>query len=70
MTSATGLVIGLGEIFGGGIGPVIAGYIAQNFGIQHVLQLPLATMVLGLLVVINIKETAPVRLARKMKSSL
>lgn len=70
MTSATGLVIGLGEIFGGGIGPVIAGYIAQNFGIQHVLQLPLATMVLGLLVVISIKETAPVRLARKMKSSL
>lgn len=58
MATATGMVIGVGEIFGGGIAPGIAGYIAKNYGIEHTLPLAFAAMVLGLIIVLPLKETA------------
>lgn len=61
MSTASGVVVGVGEIFGGGIAPVIAGYVAQNFGIQYIMHLAAAALVLGLLVVLLLEETAPVR---------
>ena len=33
IASVAGLVIGVGEIFGGGVAPVIAGGIAKNYGV-------------------------------------
>lgn len=65
MTTATGLVVGVGEIFGGGIAPGIAGYVAKHHGIEQVLYLALFAMILGLLVVSGLKETAAVRLNKK-----
>lgn len=56
---AAGLVIGAGEIFGGGIAPVIAGGIAQHFGIQYPLYLALGGQVLGIVVCAFLHETAP-----------
>ncbi|MCA8094623.1 MFS transporter [Burkholderia anthina] len=64
MTTASGLVIGVGEIFGGGIAPSVAGYVAKHFGIQYIMQLGMGALVLGLIVVLSLKETAPARLAR------
>ncbi|RQZ17197.1 MFS transporter [Burkholderia sp. Bp9031] len=64
MTTASGLVIGVGEIFGGGIAPSVAGYVAQHFGIQYIMQLGMSALAIGLVVAISLKETAPVRLAR------
>ncbi|WP_322088659.1 MFS transporter [Burkholderia sp. BCC1999] len=64
MTTASGLVIGVGEIFGGGIAPSVAGYVAKHFGIQYIMQLGMGALVLGLFVVLALKETAPARLAR------
>ena len=61
MATATGLVIGVGEIFGGGIAPVIAGYVAHHFGIQYVLYLAVGGFIVGTFVSIALKETAPVR---------
>ena len=35
MATASGLVIGVGEIFGGGFAPIIAGFVAEHYGIEH-----------------------------------
>ncbi|MHB8285020.1 MAG: MFS transporter [Caulobacteraceae bacterium] len=63
IASAIGLVSGTGEIFGGGIAPVIGGWIAQHHGIQHVLDLALGGLVAGIVVSLFIKESAPRKLA-------
>lgn len=64
MTTASGLVIGVGEIFGGGIAPSVAGYVAKHFGIQYIMQLGMGALVLGLFVALALKETAPARVTR------
>lgn len=62
-SSAVGIASGTGEIFGGGIGPVVGGYIAQHYGIQNVVVFSLAGLVLGVLVSALLIETAPRRVA-------
>jgi predicted MFS family arabinose efflux permease len=62
MSTAAGIVIGTGEIFGGGIAPVIAGYVAQNFGIQYIMHLAAIALAIGLVVALSLKETAPCKL--------
>jgi MFS family permease len=64
MSTASGIVIGTGEIFGGGIAPAIAGYVAKHFGIQYILHLAMISLVLGFLVVLALRETAPGRLKK------
>ena len=59
ISSVAGLVIGAGEIFGGGVAPSIAGAIAQNYGLQYILYFALGGQVLGLLLAFFLKETAP-----------
>jgi fucose permease len=64
ISSVAGLVIGAGEIFGGGVAPSIAGAIAQNYGLQYILYFALAGQVLGLLLAVFLRETAPGKVAR------
>ncbi|MEQ1572865.1 MAG: MFS transporter [Vicinamibacterales bacterium] len=59
MSSAIGLVVGAGEIFGGGVAPAIGGYVAQNYGIQNILYMPLVGVAAGVLVSLFLTETAP-----------
>ncbi|MFJ4373914.1 MFS transporter [Pseudomonas japonica] len=63
VSTATGLVVGIGEVFGGGIAPALAGFIAQHHGIENTLYLALGGAVAGLLVASLLRETAPVRRA-------
>jgi MFS family permease len=63
-STATGLVIGVGELFGGGAAPAIAGYIAKNHGIQHTLTLSLGALGVGFLFALMLRESAPARLNR------
>lgn len=58
---AAGIIIGVGEIFGGGVAPFIAGAIAQNYGIQFVLDFALGGLSLGVVVSLFLRETAPSR---------
>jgi predicted MFS family arabinose efflux permease len=58
MATASGLVIAVGELFGGGLAPVIVGHVAQRFGIEHVLWLPIAVMGAGFLLCLAIKENS------------
>jgi len=61
VASVAGLVIGAGEVFGGGVAPAIAGRIAGASGIQHVFTFSMAGLVLGFVIALFLKETAPRR---------
>jgi predicted MFS family arabinose efflux permease len=70
LASVAGIVIGTGEIFGGGIAPSIAGAIAQGSGIQYTLYFALGGQILGLCVAFFLRETAPRRAARAAGGSV
>ena len=59
VASSVGFVSGTGEIFGGGLAPVIAGFIAQHFGLPSTLEFALAGLVCGAVVALFLIETAP-----------
>jgi predicted MFS family arabinose efflux permease len=61
ISSAAGLVSGVGEIFGGGVAPAIAGFVAQHFGIEHVLTVALTGLCCGAVASLFLRETAPRR---------
>src|SRR4029079_728938 len=59
ISSAIGVVVGTGEIFGGGVAPSIAGYVANHYGIENTLYVALTGVTLGVVVSLLFKETAP-----------
>lgn len=59
--TATGLVVGTGEVFGGGVAPALAGWVAKHFGIEYTFYLAIAALALGILVATALVETAPRR---------
>jgi MFS family permease len=59
VSSAIGLVVGVGEIFGGGVAPIIAGGVADRFGLPSVFYVALVGVVLGIIVCFFLRETAP-----------
>jgi len=61
----TGIIVASGEIFGGGIAPVIAGTIAQHYGIQYTLTMAMAGLAVGFFVTLFLRETSPRMLARR-----
>lgn len=62
MSTASGTIIGVGEIFGGGLAPSLAGYIAKHFGIERAVFMPLWALCIALAAVLLLKETAPGRI--------
>jgi sugar phosphate permease len=63
ISSTAGVIIGTGEIFGGGVAPALAGTVAQRYGIQHVLTMALVGLILGAIASLFLRETAPKKLA-------
>lgn len=59
MATASGVIIAVGELLGGGLGPIAAGQVAERFGIEHILWLPIGCMVLGVVLCLMLKETKP-----------
>lgn len=59
ISSTIGIVVGAGEIFGGGVVPSIAGAVATRYGIENILWLPLGAAALGIVACLFLKETAP-----------
>ena len=51
-TTATGFVVGLGEIVGGAVAPAVAGGLAQNYGIGIILEIAFYSILLGIAVVV------------------
>ncbi|MFP3550018.1 MFS transporter [Paraburkholderia sp. SIMBA_049] len=69
VSTAIGIVVGAGEIFGGGVAPALAGFVATRFGIQNILWLPICAVLLGIGVSLLLKETAPAKLRRRNGST-
>ncbi|MCP1120217.1 MFS transporter [Robbsia andropogonis] len=65
ISTAIGAVVGVGEVFGGGIAPSLGGYVAAHFGIQNILWLPMIAVLLGIFTSMLLRETAPVVLQRR-----
>lgn len=61
MSTGSGMIIGIGEIFGGGLAPAIVGYLAKHFGIEHAVTAPLWALGAGMIAILLLKETAPAR---------
>jgi predicted MFS family arabinose efflux permease len=59
VSSAIGVVVGIGEVFGGGVAPAVAGSIAQHFGIAAILWLALGGVSCGAVLCLFLRETAP-----------
>jgi MFS family permease len=63
--TASGTVIAVGELFGGGLAPVIAGYVAHHFGIAYIFTLAIGGLLVGVLACLPLIETAPRVLTRR-----
>ncbi len=59
--TVAGLIVGTGEIFGGGVATALAGHLAKTHGIASALTLAMVGLTLGVIVSIFLKETAPRR---------
>jgi MFS family permease len=57
--TASGLVIAVGELFGGGIAPVLVGRVAQEFGLGRVFALPIVALACGIVLTRLLIETRP-----------
>jgi len=64
VSTASGLIIGVGEIFGGGLALLLAGYIIATYGIQYMLYLAFGGLLVGALLMAGLVETAPRRARR------
>ena len=63
ISSAIGVVVGAGEIFGGGVAPIIAGGVTDRFGLPSALNVALVGVALGIVVCFFLRETAPSKTA-------
>jgi predicted MFS family arabinose efflux permease len=59
MATASGVVIATGELLGGGLAPILGGLVAERFGIEHILRLPILMMSIGVLLCFALRETRP-----------
>jgi predicted MFS family arabinose efflux permease len=59
MATASGVVIAVGEFFGGGLAPVIAGHVASAYGIDKLLILPIVTLSCAFVLSLFLIETRP-----------
>ena len=59
LATASGLVIAVGELFGGAVAPVVVGQVAQRIGIVNIFWLPEVMIVVGFLLCLFIQPTAP-----------
>ncbi|HEX7912145.1 MAG TPA: MFS transporter [Paraburkholderia sp.] len=58
-SSAVGVVVGAGEIFGGGVAPAVAGFVAQHMGLQYTILFASAALGAGFVLSFLLRETAP-----------
>lgn len=61
ISTTAGLIIGSGEIFGGGLALVIAGAVISAYGIKSMLVLALGGLIVGCILMPFLRETAPRR---------
>jgi MFS family permease len=68
VSAAIGVVVGAGEIFGGGVAPYIAGEVTDRYGLPSALNVALTGVALGIVVCLFLRETAPKLTAQRQGS--
>jgi predicted MFS family arabinose efflux permease len=68
MATASGVIIAVGELLGGGLGPIAAGQVAERFGIEHILWLPMGCLAMGFVLCLFLRETNPIAGAAVLRS--
>lgn len=61
MAGSIGLVVGVGEIFGGGLGPITGSFVIPNYGFGGPLYVALIGMIFGFVASLFLRETAPIK---------
>ncbi|MCW4631433.1 MULTISPECIES: MFS transporter [Marinomonas] len=69
VATALGLIMGIGELFGGFITPVVAGFAADAYGLQIVMWIAAAGSFMALLLSLFLTETAPVKVNKAQLSA-
>jgi MFS family permease len=67
VATSLGMVVGLGEVLGGVGAPAIAGRAADHYGLQAPLMIMLVCAIVGTVLALFLRETAPIRLAQKSR---
>jgi MFS family permease len=65
VATSLGMVVGLGEILGGVGAPAIAGRAADRYGLQAPVMIMAGCALVGTVLALFLRETAPIRLLRK-----
>ncbi|HEY3730856.1 MAG TPA: MFS transporter [Steroidobacteraceae bacterium] len=65
LATTVGLVMGIGEVLGGVSSPWIAGWAADQYGLQATMVIMAGCAVAGTILALFLRETAPVRLSRR-----
>ncbi len=67
VATSLGLIVGVGEVVGGAGGPPLAGKLADLYGLQAPMYMAMVCALVGALLALGLKETAPVKVgARKL----
>lgn len=69
VATALGLIMGIGELFGGFITPVVAGFAADAYGLQIVMWIAAAGSFIALLLSLFLTETAPIKVNKAQLSA-
>jgi len=69
VAACVGLVMGVGEVIGGVLSPVIGGWLADHHGLSAPLQLQAGCAVIVAMLGLWLHETAPLRLAKRPATS-
>lgn len=70
VASALGLIMGVGELFGGFITPTVAGFAADIYGLEIVMWIAAAGSAIATILACFLKETAPVKVNQSMAASI
>lgn len=69
IATALGLIMGIGEVVGGGIVPFVAGFLADKYGLTIVMWIATGGAIVATLLSLFLDETAPVKVAKKAASA-
>jgi MFS family permease len=61
VATSLGLIVGIGEVVGGAFGPVLAGNLADNYGLQAPMYMAMTCAAVSGLIALGLKETAPIK---------
>ena len=62
VATSLGLIVGIGEVIGGTFGPVLAGNLADRFGLQAPMYMAIVCAAAAAVLALGLKETAPIKI--------